>query len=401
MSERRVLLISQVFYPDEVAVASLFTKLCAELVKSGMKIEVWCAQPSYTTTIRQPRYRFYEGIDIHYLRSSNYHKDKFIGRLINFLTFTLSVVAKLTISREKTQVISHTTPPFLAIIIAFMCSIRKRHFIYILMDVFPDGLIRLKRASSRNFIIQIWSSLHLAALKRCKKIIVIGRDMEIWLRDFYLTGGEKIQYIPLWQDDELIQQVDFENNPFIISNQLQNHFIVQYSGNMGLWNEMEVIGRAVNKKPEGVMFVFIGGGMRKKELLKSFKESSPGNVMFFPFQSEDKYSYSVSACHAALVTLCDGIQGMAVPSKIIGIMAAGIPVIAMAPANSEIAYIVSEENCGYVLSPSDSAGLINAITELKSDENLRRSLGQNGRIAFEKKYTTKIISEQYSILLTN
>lgn len=401
MAEHKVLLISQIFYPDEVAVANLFTNLCSVLVKSGLEIEVWCAQPTYTCTIRQPKRSIYEGIEIHYLRSTRFSKDRLPGRILNYSSFSLSVVVKLLFSKDNTQVVSYTTPPFLAIPISFLCRLKNRRFFYVLMDVFPDGLIRLNKITSRNIFIKIWRSLHLAALKRCTKIIVIGRDMKEWLKTIYPDGIEKFEYIPLWQDEELIKPIGFRDNPFVISYNLQEHFIVQYSGNMGLWNQLETLGQAVNKKPDNVTFLIIGGGMRKNELLDTIKDTNATNVLFYPFQPNANYSYSVSACHIALVSLREGLEGMAVPSKIIGIMAAGIPVIAMVPGNSEIAYIVKEEKCGYIINPSDSEGLVNAIMELKSDENLRRILGQNGREAFLKKYTTKIIAEKYKSLLNN
>ena len=71
----------------------------------------------------------------------------------------------------------------------------------------------------------------------------------------------------------------------------------------------------------------------------------------------------------------------------------------MVPEQSEIAYIVREENCGYVVDPDDVDGLINAVIELKSDEKLRQKMGINGRKAFEQKYTTKIIAEKYKLLI--
>jgi glycosyltransferase involved in cell wall biosynthesis len=401
ISERKVLLISQVFYPDEVAVANLFTILCSELIRSGINIEVWCAQPSYTTTQRQPGYRVYQGIRIYYLSSTNFSKNKLYGRAFNFITFTLSVVARLIFSKDKTQIVSHTTPPFLAIIISFISRLKNRIFIYVLMDVFPDGLIRLERASANNIFIRCWQHLHLGAFKRSKKIIVIGRDMHDWLISVYPQGSSKIEYIPLWQDDDLIKPTDFNSNPFVITNNLQNHFIVQYSGNMGLWNEMKIFADAVNDNLEDILFTFIGGGMRKNELVDSILISNPSNAIFFPFQTNSEYSNSVTACHIALVSLREEAEGMAVPSKIIGIMAAGIPVIAMVPENSEIAYIVKEANCGYVLNPSDKKGLIDAILELKTNEVLRQEMGQNGRNAFNKKYTTSIIAKKYDLILSN
>ena len=139
--------------------------------------------------------------------------------------------------------------------------------------------------------------------------------------------------------------------------------------------------------------------MRKNELLDSINEPDSENVLFFPFLSNSDYSNSVTACHVALVSLQDGLEGMAVPSKIIGIMAAGIPVIAIVPEESEIAYIVKEENSGIVVRPGDINALINAIMELKANSSLSMQMGINGRVAFAKKYTTSIISKQYASLI--
>jgi hypothetical protein len=90
MSDKKVLLISQVFYPDEVVVANLFTNLCSVLVRNNTEIEVWRAQPSYTCNRRQPKYRVFEGIKINYLLSTNFPKDKLSGSLLNYFSFSFS-----------------------------------------------------------------------------------------------------------------------------------------------------------------------------------------------------------------------------------------------------------------------------------------------------------------------
>jgi colanic acid biosynthesis glycosyl transferase WcaI len=119
----------------------------------------------------------------------------------------------------------------------------------------------------------------------------------------------------------------------------------------------------------------------------------------FPFQPNEIFNDIINASHVHLVTLKEGLEGIAVPSKIYGILAAGRPVIAMVPSNSEIAYIVKEENCGFVLDPTDLDGLISVIRLLKSDKELIRQLGKNSRSAFENKYTTRIIAEKYKSVL--
>ena len=306
---------------------------------------------------------------------------------------------QLLLSGDKETVITHTTPPPLGIMISFICTIKRRNFVYVLHDIFPEGLVRLGKASARNCLIRSWHYLFLASLKRSMKIIAIGRDMQIWLGRVCPEISRKVEYIPLWQDDNLISPSDFSENEFIIKYNLTNKFVIQYSGNMGLWNDMETLGNAVKKNIENVVFMFVGGGLRKDELLRSFSVSDQKNVLFLPFQPVEKLGSILTACHAGLVTLRNGLEGIAVPSKIYGILAAGVPVIAMVPENSEIAFIVREENCGYVLDPYDLDGLLKAISELRSDEKLRSIMGDNGRKAFENKYSTKIIADKYISLI--
>lgn len=396
---KKFLLISQVFYPDQVSTANLFTNLCSVLAEDNIEVEVWSAHPSYTESKRQPVNLEYKGIKIRLLPSTNFDKNSIPGRIFNILTFTASAALRVLFSGDKTPVWTHTTPPFLGILLSFICSFKKRKFVYILLDIFPEGLIRLERVSKRNPFIWVWHKLFINSLKRSEKIIVIGRDIKKWVKDECKDCDEKIEYIPHWQDESLIFPGEFGKNIFVNEQGLNNKFVVQYSGNLGLWNEVKTMGKAVKENPENVVFIFVGGGLRKKELLSEFSVSAQKNVIMMPFQPNENFNKILTASHVHLVTLREGCEGMAVPCKIYGILAAGIPVIAMVPEHSEIAYLVKEESCGFVIRPTDLDGLINAIRILKSDEKLRKEMGKNSRLAFEEKYTTRKIAERYKVLL--
>jgi len=395
----KILLISQVFYPDEVSTANLFTNLCSALVADGIEVDVWCSQPSYTVLEKQPKNLILNGIKIFFLTSTNFPKTNLIGRLINYFSFSISVILKLIFSKQKSVVLTHTTPPSLGILLSFICSLKKRKFIYILLDIFPEGLVRLGNVSKKNIFVRFWQYLFILSLKKSEKIIVIGRDMQEWLKKVCIECLTKTEYIPLWQDDKLIYPSEYSSNEFIIDNTLEEKFVIQYSGNMGLWNEMETMGKAVNENLKDVVFMFVGGGMRKKELLDAISTEYLKNIMILPFQSNDKFNTILTACHVGLVTMRDKLEGMAVPSKIYGIMAAGKPVIALVPLNSEIAFIVREENCGIVVKPGNVNEFTNAIFLLKTDENIRKQMGKNSRLAFENKYSTMKIAMRYKLII--
>ena len=396
---KKFLLISQVFYPDQVSTANLFTGLCSLLVEENIEVEAWSAHPSYTNFIRQPKRTLYKGVNIIYLPSTNFDKNTIAGRSVNILTFMISASLKLLFSKEKFPVWALTNPPFLGILLSHICSLKKRKFIYILLDLFPEGLIRLGKVSRQNIFIKLWQHLFVLALKKSEVIIVIGRDTEQFVVDICQECQDKIEYIPHWQDEDLIFPVDFDKNNLVTEKGLKESFVVQYSGNIGIWNEVRTMGRAVKKNIENVFFIFVGGGIRKSELLSEFEIKDQKNVLMLPFQDNIDFNNIMAASHVHLVTLKQGLEGMAVPCKIYGILAAGRPVIALVPEHSEIANIVREENCGLVVDPDDLDGLIKAITFLKDNDGIRRQMGQNGRNAFENKYTTRIAAKAYKKIL--
>lgn len=68
--------VSQVFYPDEAATPSLFTDLMVKIAENTqIDMEVWCAQPSYTTKKRQKGRVEYKNISICYVPVANFSND--------------------------------------------------------------------------------------------------------------------------------------------------------------------------------------------------------------------------------------------------------------------------------------------------------------------------------------
>ena len=138
------------------------------------------------------------------------------------------------------------------------------------LDIFPEGLIRLGKVSGRNILIRWWAKLFVASLRKSEKIIVIGRDARELVIKICDECRDKTEYIPLFQDENLIFPVNFDKNRFVTEQNLSDKFVVQYSGNIGLWNEVRTMGKAIRQNPENVEFIIVGGGYRKKELFDEF-----------------------------------------------------------------------------------------------------------------------------------
>jgi glycosyltransferase involved in cell wall biosynthesis len=199
----------------------------------------------------------------------------------------------------------------------------------------------------------------------------------------------RLRYIPPWSSTAIQEPLAFADNPLAEELHLRDKFVVQYSGNMGLWHDMDSIVQAAAKLADQphIHFVFIGGGMRRKQAQELAARLELNNITWLDFFPKERLAESLTCCHAALVSLRCGLEGVAVPSKLYGILASGRAVIAQVPAASEIALVVEEERCGLVVEPGDVDALAAAIQTLACDKAATEAMGSRAFAAYQQKYT--------------
>jgi glycosyltransferase involved in cell wall biosynthesis len=179
---------------------------------------------------------------------------------------------------------------------------------------------------------------------------------------------------------------------------LAGRFVVQYSGNMGLWHDIDAIVRsaALLKHRGDIVFLFVGGGMRKAAAQSLAQELQLPNVLWLPYQPIENLADSLGCCHVALISQREGLEGVAVPCKLYGILASGRPIIAQVPTNSEVARVIREEDCGAVIAPGDSEGLAREVERMADDPARRQAAGLASRRAYQMKYTVEKGAERFS-----
>jgi glycosyltransferase involved in cell wall biosynthesis len=165
--------------------------------------------------------------------------------------------------------------------------------------------------------------------------------------------------------------------------------VVLHAGNLGFygaWNTL--LSAAKILRNENVGLVFVGEGANKDALQASVNGSS--NVRFLPFRPVEQVPHVMMAGDLHVVTVRRGLEGVVVPSKLYSILAAGRPILAVAPAESDAARIVEESGCGIAVDPDDPAAVASAIRELRDDP---ARLAEMGRRARETAYKYARVNE--------
>jgi len=289
----------------------------------------------------------------------------------------------------RALVLGGTDPPFTAAALGLLSCLRRLDYQCIILDAYPDGLVGIGRLGEQALLTRVWRTLNRLGYGRARGLLVIGRDMMDLLRERYGVSSQRVTYIPLWATDEVERAVAPGRENLLGRLGLADKFVVQYSGNMGLWHDMETLVRAAGllRDSREIHFLFIGKGMRRAGAEALARRLNLENITWLDFVPREQLPETLPGCDAALVSLRAGLEGVAVPSKLFGIMATGRPIVAQAPASSEVARVLTESGCGVVVRPGDAAGLAGAIRDLAVDPDGTRAMGRRARDAYLARYT--------------
>jgi len=129
-----------------------------------------------------------------------------------------------------------------------------------------------------------------------------------------------------------------------------------YSGNMGLCQALDQVVEAADclRHRTDVSIVMVGDGASRARLEQAARDRQLTNIRFLPYQPHADLAISLSAADLQLVPLDARVTGCLVPSKLYGILAAGVPALVIADARSEAARVVREAEVGQVVPPTTS-----------------------------------------------
>jgi glycosyltransferase involved in cell wall biosynthesis len=212
----------------------------------------------------------------------------------------------------------------------------------------------------------------------------------------------RIRIIPNWADKTVIVPIDRAVHPLFDELGVRDRFVVQYSGNIGRFHEIETILDAATRLDDGAFsFVFYGEGKQVEQVRRAVAEAHNGAVCLMPFQPRVRLGLTLTSCDASLVTLKEGLSGLATPSKLYGVLAAGRPVVVVGPEDCEAARVVLEAQCGVVVRPGDGAELAQALRRLRDDPALCTEYGLRARRAFEERYDLQDVARLWAALCKN
>jgi colanic acid biosynthesis glycosyl transferase WcaI len=391
----RVLLLNQYFPPDTSATAKMAASV-VNAISRRHSVTVLAGRPSYDPDEYYPftllRRDQRNSVTIERVGSTAYPRHQMRRRVANYLSY-VSLAMPRALAIKADIVLAMTDPPFQGIVGATVARMKGLPFVYNIRDLYPDMAIGGDIVQPKGWV-RVWEKMHRAALRQAARVIVLGDDM----RDRVVAKGADSARVVVIRDGASIPApVAPPNHPAIREIRGSAEFVVLHAGNLGFYGAWSTLLSAAKILPQnGIRLVFIGDGANRKQL----EESNRGcpMVSFLPFRPANEIPCVMAAGDVHVVTIRRGLGGVVVPSKLYSILAAGRPVLAVAPEDTDVARIVRSENCGFVADPDNPEEVAAAIQALKSDPARLEAMGQRARKASEKYASTEELDKFIGVL---
>lgn len=408
IAKKRLLIYAHYYVPDVASTGQILKEL-AEGMLDKFDITVICVVPSYSGKVNSD-YKtklFYNekinGIKIIRIRVPEFSKSSKFSRINNLLTYFFGAMVATIKVGKMDYVYSISQPPILGGLIGVWGKwVKKAKFIYNIQDFNPEQTIAIGY-SKNKLILNTMMWIDKFSCKSADKVIIVGRDMIETLKERFKDKKTPSNvFINNWIDEKEIYPLPADNGrveEFKKKYGLESKFIIMYSGNLGLYYDLEKLMSVIEKFKENgaVAFVFVGDGSIREKLISYKNRVGLENAVFIPYQNKTDMIYSLNAADCHWCVSAKGIKGVSVPSKLYGIMSVGKPVLGVLEKGSEARLIIEETKCGLVSEPGDYRAVEHNINWFinKSSYKELKEMGNRGREYLLKNLTKDVSVAKY------
>jgi len=323
----------QFYYPEGWGGAQLPRDVTSHLAQRGARVEVICGSDQYAPAEESqdddPRR---SGVIIRriprLLAGSIHHR-----KLLRQLWFYVGCLPLLCLRRSPDLFVTQTNPPLVVPLVAFAALLHRRPFLIIAQDIYPEVMFAHGMSTPRGLPGRVLTLMFCWAYRRATRVVALGQVMAQRLVKKGVPQG-RVDVISNWATgDESIDRDD--RNGLREEWGLTGHFVILYSGNIGVAHDVETPIAALKilleRSPEARL-LFIGKGSRLADAQRAATDAGVSHaVQFRPPVPAARLPQTLGLAHVALATLRVGFEGLVVPSKVLGYMARGLPTLYVGP----------------------------------------------------------------------
>jgi glycosyltransferase involved in cell wall biosynthesis len=370
MEKKKLLIYAHYYYPDVASTGQILQDQ-AEGMSDEFDVTVICTVPSYSGRIEgnYKTQKYYleniNGVRVIRVRVPEFTKTQKISRIRNIVAYFFGAIGASRKAGKQDYIFTISQPPILGGLLGVFGKWQKHaKMIYCIQDFNPEQVMAVNY-SKNKLVLKAMLMADKFSCRHSNLVITVGRDLIETLVNRF--SGKKVpQYTMInnWIDEKEIYPLEVGNERvenFRRQYHLKDKFVIMYSGNMGLYYDLENLLKVIERFQPGtktedgreVVFAFVGAGSVLDKLVQYKKEHHMENVVFIPYQDKKDLNYSLNAGDVQLVVNSKGIKGVSCPSKFYGVIAAGKAVLGVLEQDAEVQMLMEEIGCGLVCEPGE------------------------------------------------
>ena len=405
MKQKRVLIVTQYYYPESFRI----NELGKELVDRGYHVDALVGIPNY------PEGKYYNGYGLFTKRKEKVNgvtiyrcfqfprgrKASNFRLSLNYLSYMICacmwILFFFSFRKKYDAVIAFEPSPITLIVPACLLGmIRGTRVLSWIQDIWPDSIT--DRVSERlgKLITPPLNAITEFVYKHSDKILISSKGMkELICRN--ADYSDKIVYVPNWCDDFLNVKQSEKSKP-----EIPEGFVIMMAGNLVDAIDPKALCKCAEllKDYSEIHFAFVGGGSYKEHMEHMFKSHGLKNVYFYgrhPFEMMPLFYSKADAMLLSLRPQETKHLDVTVPSRLQSYMSAGKPIYAMIGSGAR--GVIESSDCGFVVDSGDYKGLADVILNTYKNTALLKVKGRNARSAFESEFTLKKGTDHFEQLI--
>jgi len=297
-----------------------------------------------------------------------------------------------------------TNPFFMPYLAAIFCRSRHRRVVNLLYDLYPDAMEFAGVLSPKSWAARLLGRITAGAIRRCDATVFLGERLRKYTEQKY-GPAPRAMVIPVgadgtpFRDCMPVQATD------------QTSVTILYCGNMGRLHDYRTIYEALQlvgtqKDSQGsdmdrgrrleVAIHGNGVGFKKFQALAGADSGDAAwGLTFGENLSGDAWVEQMCDADIALVTMSKGAERVMMPSKAYSALVAGQAILAVCTDDSDLADLVRENECGWVVSPGDVSAMAEVLREIRSDPAGVLQKRQNAFRAGQEKYDLAVVAKKW------
>lgn len=353
-SQRQIVLVSPFFYPELISTGKANQHLAEAFAASGHRVTVICSHPIYPAWVPNRSEAKLPGVDIQrggaWVR---YSASMPLRRLILESWFALYALVRVWRMRKQADVAVSVLPPSLFAFLLHRILPRTVRRVAVVHDL--QGVLAAQRDGlPRRAIISLIHAVESRAFRAQDLCIFFSEDMASAAEDSYDLDSSQIAvqypFITLPRDSDLFQESPNRQNLAGIFSPDRLHVV--YSGALGYKQnsrELVVLMQAAAEHFPEIQFHVLSGGPFFDRLSAEYQNISGPRVFFHPLVAEQDLPELYARSAIQIIPQAEGTEAGALPSKLPNLLAAGVYLLGICGAESEVGRIVRQAGTGSVV----------------------------------------------------